>query len=55
MRKNGQKQAILAFNRSKQMPLELASNPEAMRPALSRRFSVAPMMDGTDKAVTMGL
>ena len=49
MRKNGQKQAFLASNRPKQMPQESASNPATTRPPLSRRFSVAPMMDWTDR------
>ena len=31
------------------MPLEQVSNPAATHPALSRRFSVAPMMDWTDR------
>ena len=31
------------------MPLESASNPQAKRPEPSRRFSVAPMMDWTDR------
>ena len=31
------------------MPLESASKPEKTRPVLSRRFSVAPMMDWTDR------
>ncbi|MGQ7814426.1 tRNA dihydrouridine(20/20a) synthase DusA [Metapseudomonas furukawaii] len=31
------------------MPLESASAPATTRPALSRRFSVAPMMDWTDR------
>ncbi|RYZ17097.1 MAG: tRNA dihydrouridine(20/20a) synthase DusA, partial [Chitinophagaceae bacterium] len=31
------------------MPLESASNPQTKRPEPSRRFSVAPMMDWTDR------
>ncbi|WP_297833069.1 tRNA dihydrouridine(20/20a) synthase DusA [Pseudomonas sp.] len=30
------------------MPLDIASNPRHTRPSVSRRFSVAPMMDWTD-------
>ncbi|MGV8570081.1 MAG: tRNA-dihydrouridine synthase, partial [Pseudomonas asiatica] len=31
------------------MPLESASKPQTTRPEPSRRFSVAPMMDWTDR------
>lgn len=31
------------------MPLDIASSPRNTRPSLSRRFSVAPMMDWTDR------
>ena len=39
----------LPETRSLAMLLESAAKPETMRPTLSRRFSVAPMMDWTDR------
>jgi len=36
-------------NTTRKMPLESASTPATTRPALSHRFSVAPMMDWTDR------